>query len=142
MIIPDINLLLYATITAFPQHDKAMQWWDELLSGTESVGIVAPVALGFVRVATGRRLLTEPLTTEAATDRVTDWLAQPNVRFLEDSREVLDRAMELLKAAGSAGNLTTDAQIAAAALARNAVVATNDADFGRFEGVRLINPLR
>lgn len=35
MIVPDTNLLLYASSDAFPAHEHARQWWDEVLnSGT------------------------------------------------------------------------------------------------------------
>lgn len=53
-----------------------------------------------------------------------------------------DVDLGLLDEVGSAGNLTTDAQIAASALEHDAVVASNDADFARFPGVRWTNPLR
>jgi len=47
----------------------------------------------------------------------------------------------LLVSAGTAGNLTTDAQIAAVALRLDAEVQTADLDFGRFPRVRFVNPL-
>ena len=51
------------------------------------------------------------------------------------------RAMELLRSAGTGGDLTMDAQIAAMALRLDATVHTAETDFKRFEGVRLYNPL-
>jgi predicted nucleic acid-binding protein len=47
----------------------------------------------------------------------------------------------MLEASGAGANLTTDAHIAALALEHGFVVATNDADFARFDGVRTTNPL-
>lgn len=141
MIIPDLNLVLYATIVGFAQHQEARQWWEELLSGDEGVGIVAPVALGFVRLTTGRRMLETPMTVHQASEHVNSWLEQPNVHYLPDSLGTLRRSLALLVAAGAAGNLTTDAQIAAHALERDATIATNDTDFARFAGVRTANPL-
>ena len=55
--------------------------------------------------------------------------------------EDVDAALALLEAAGTAGNLTTDAQIAAVAHRLGAEVHTADLDFGRFAGVRFSNPL-
>jgi len=43
--------------------------------------------------------------------------------------------------AGMAGNLTTDAHLAAVALELGASVCSTDADFGRFPGVERISPL-
>lgn len=56
--------------------------------------------------------------------------------------EDVHMALTLLKTAGTAGNLTTDAQIAAMALRLDAEVHTADLDFGRFPTVRFLNPLR
>lgn len=53
----------------------------------------------------------------------------------------LEVAFRLLRSIGTAGNLTTDAQIAAFAIENQAEVHSNDADFGRFEGLRWANPL-
>lgn len=141
MIVPDLNLVIYAHIRGTAQHESARSWWEGLLSGREHVGIAGPVALGFVRMLTGRRVLTSPLSTEQALDVVESWLAQPNTTYLQDSDEVFRRVRDLLRAVGAAGNLTTDAQIAALAIEHDAVVATNDTDFARFPGVRTVNPL-
>jgi predicted nucleic acid-binding protein len=53
----------------------------------------------------------------------------------------VETALGLLESAGTAGNLTTDAQIAAVALRLDAEVHTTDLDFGRFAGVLFSNPL-
>ena len=141
MIIPDVNLLLYAEIDAFPQHRAARAWWEELLNGDRSVGI-APVALfGFLRISTSRRVFSPPLTIENAIDRVGRWLEQPNVNTLVPGSEHLTIAFGLLQQLGTAGNLTTDVQIAAHALEHNGEVHSNDTDFGRFDRLRWINPL-
>ena len=34
MIIPDVNLLLYAHLAAFREHAKAKTWWERALNGT------------------------------------------------------------------------------------------------------------
>lgn len=39
MIVPDLNLLIYAYGYRAPQHPQARQWWAELLNGDEPVGI-------------------------------------------------------------------------------------------------------
>lgn len=141
MIIPDLNVLIYAHINGAPQHEVARSWWEGLLSGVEPVGIVSPVVLGFVRLVTGRRVITAPVTIDQAIVTVDTWLEQPNTGYLADSVSILGRTCALLREAGAAGNLTTDAHIAAFAIEYDATVATNDADFSRFAGVRTVNPL-
>lgn len=142
MIVPDVNLLLYAEIDAFPQHAAARRWWEGALSGERQVGI-APVALfGFLRIATSRRVLTEPLPVEDAIARTQRWLERSHALFLVPGTRHLETAFRLLRSLGAGGNLTTDVQLAAHAVEYGGEVFSNDEGFGRFEGVRWVNPLR
>ena len=61
MIIPDINLLLYAHVAAFPEPERARQWWEALMNGTREVGIAAPALFGFVRLVSNPRVLDRPM---------------------------------------------------------------------------------
>ncbi len=140
MILPDVNLLLYAYNQRSPFHLRAAQWWAEALSGGEVVGLASVAAFGFLRLSTHARIFEEPLGADEAVGEVRLWLQRPIVRWLEADRRVADRAFSLLMAAGTAGNLVTDAQLAALALEYGAVVYTADADFTRFAGVRWRNP--
>jgi len=141
VIVPDVNLLLYAVVDSYRHHEAARRWWEELLAGAEPVGLTAPVVFGFIRIATNRRIFDPPMTVEAATEHVREWLAQPPARLLPAGPRHLDIAFELLEATGSAANLTTDVQIAAAAIEYGAEVHSNDTDFARIPGVRWRNPL-
>jgi len=141
VIVPDVNLLLYATVTAFERHPAARVWWEQTLSGVEPVGLTAPVVLGFVRISTHRRVLTQPMTLAEADTVVQGWLAQPCVRFLRPGSRHLREVLDLLGSVGTAGNLTTDAQIAAAAAEHGGTVHTTDSDFARFTGIAWTNPL-
>jgi predicted nucleic acid-binding protein len=87
MIIPDVNLLLYANLDATPQHAAARAWFEKLLSGTERTGLAPAAVLGFVRLSTSRRVYVEPLTVEDAVTRVRSWLDRPNVVLLEQNPE-------------------------------------------------------
>jgi hypothetical protein len=141
VIVPDVNLLLYAEIDAFTQHAAARRWWEEVMNGERQVGI-APVCLfGFVRIATNRRVLVDPLPIEDAIGRVQRWLKRPHVVFLLPGSRHLETAFRLLRSLGTGGNLTTDVQIAAHAAEYGGEVFSNDGDFGRFEGIRWVNPL-
>jgi toxin-antitoxin system PIN domain toxin len=141
VIVPDVNLLLYAEVAAFPQHDAARRWWEGVMNGERQVGI-APVCLfGFIRLATNRRVLTDPLAVGDAIERVTRWLERPHVVLLVPGSSHLETAFRLLRSLGTGGNLTTDVQIAAHAVDYNGEVFSNDPDFSRFEGVPWVNPL-
>lgn len=141
MIIPDVNLLLYAEIAAFPEHAATRSWWESALGGSEEVGIIPVALFGFVRIATNPRVFAPPLSVDAALERVEAWLARPNVRVVVAGPRHLEIAFRLLRGLGTAGNLTTDAQLAAAAIENGATLCSNDTDFGRFPGLSWVNPL-
>ena len=141
MIIPDINLLLYAYDSSSPFHKKAAAWWQASLSGTGPVGLAAVVIFGFVRIGTNPRVFQNPMTAAAAAGHVRSWLIQPVVQVLEAPPDHADHVLRLLVTLGAAGNLVADAQIAALALDHGATVHTADADFMRFRGLRWFNPI-
>jgi toxin-antitoxin system PIN domain toxin len=142
VIIPDVNLLLYAEIDAHRLHARARQWWEAALSGERQVGLAPVSVFGFLRLSTSRHVFTRPLPIGDAVGRVESWLMRPNVAALVPGRGHMETALGLLRQLGTAANLTTDVQIAAHAIEVNGEVYSNDGDFARFEGLRWINPLR
>ena len=142
MILPDINLLLYAHNVRSPQHPKAVQWWTECLQGNEGVALAWVVILGFVRIATHPKVFASPMLVEGALGRVEEWLALPHVYLVHPSANHFQTWAGLLNPLGTAADLTTDAHIAAMAIERGLVLHTTDADFSRFAGLKWKNPLK
>lgn len=141
MIIPDINLLLYACDSGSPFHARAAAWWEKCLSGSEPVGLPPVVVFGFLRIGTHGRVFRHPMTPAEAAKHVRSWLAQPVVQLLELGNDHVEQVLGLLEKLGTAGNLVTDAQLAALAMDSGAVLHTADADFLRFPGLKWLNPL-
>ena len=141
MIVPDINLLLYATIASFQEHAKARRWLEAIMNGDREVGLAGPALFGFIRIASNPRVFDPPLAVDDAIDRVTEWTARPHVHFLLPGPRHLEIAFGLLREMGTAGNLTTDVQLAALAIENQAELHSNDTDFGRFPQLRWVNPL-
>ena len=141
MILPDINLLLHAYNSESPRHAAARQWWEGLLNGTRPVGLSWVAMLGFIRLATTRQILTTPLPVATACAHVRAWLVQPYVVVLDPGGRHAEILFGLLESLGAAGNLTTDAHLAALAIEHQAELHSTDADFARFQGLRWINPL-
>jgi len=141
MIIPDINLLLYAYFSVFPLHEAARNWWEGIAERDEPVGFAPPVLFGFVRIATNRRVFVEPMDVQRAIGIVEGWLALPGTRVLRPGPRHVKVVFDLLRVAGTSRDLTTDAQIAAYALETRGIVHTTDVDFSHFPGVAHIDPL-
>ena len=141
MIVPDVNLLLYAYDDESPFHEKAARWWKDTLSGEEPVGLPQVVIFGFVRVGTNARAFRRPMTPADAAGLVRSWTARPVVQLLDVNASHVEHVLKSVEGVGAAGNLVTDAQIAAIAIQHGAVVHTTDTDFMRFTGLRWLNPI-
>ena len=141
MILPDVNLLIYAVDKASTFHAAANAWLDGVLSSSDPVGFCYPTMLGFLRLATNRRIFDSPLSLAVATGYIDGWLQQPNATILVPTANHWPLVKDILKSSGTAGNLTTDAHIAAMAVEHGYTVYSNDADFGRFDKVEWANPL-
>lgn len=137
----DVNLLLYALDETSPRHTQAKPWLEEVLSGSETVAFAWVVMLAFVRLATHPSVFERPLDADEALDVVDGWLAQPCVTVIAPTDRHADVLRELLRPLGTAGNLTTDAHLAALAIEHGAQLCSCDADFGRFSGLRHLDPL-
>lgn len=141
MIIPDINLLVYSYNSDAPFHDLSRDWWEERLSSRMTVGLPWVVMLGFVRIMSSAAVLTAPMTPAETIGHVRSWLGRPQTRIVVPGPRHLDILEEIMQSSGASGRLTTDAHLAALAIETQAELHSNDLDFGRFPGLRWVNPL-
>ncbi len=141
MILLDANLLIYAVDADSTRHRVARRWLEETLSGSTSVGLPWIVLLAFLRVTTRTGVLRKPLRPERALGYVDSWLAQPYVSPVGPGPGHWAVFRNLLRTTGLAGNLTSDAHLAALAIERGAPLYSTDHDFRRFPGVEHVDPL-
>jgi uncharacterized protein len=142
VIIPDVNLLLYAYNDGYPQHEKARGWWEDQVNSNIQIGLADPVIYGFLRIGTNAKVLEIPMSIDEAAGHIEALLEQPNIFSAAAGPQTFRYALRCLRDIGTGGNLTTDAQIAGLAIEWDATVCSNDADFGRFPGVKWTNPLK
>lgn len=136
MRIPDTNVLLGARAADSSTHERARSWLERSLGGEETVGFTWVVLLGFIRISTNPRIYSRPLSPAEALEQVDDWLAAAPSAVVNPGREHPRLLTDLLGESGTAGNLTTDAHIAALALESGATVASFDGDFHRFRKLK------
>ena len=141
MKLPDVNLLLYAVDEGSARHEPARAWVEERLSGTETFAFTWVVLLAFIRLTTSPRVFQSPLSTSEALDLVDSWLAQPCATVVHPTSRHAPVLRDLLEPLGTAGNLTTDAHLAALAIEHGAELCSTDRDFSRFAGLRWADPL-
>jgi uncharacterized protein len=139
--IVDLNVLLYAVNSDAAQHDLVRSWWEKALNDEDTVGLAWVVLLGFLRLATNARVFPRPLAPDVAAAKLDAWLSLDNIRVVREKDDHWETLRSLLRDTGTAGNLTTDAHLAALALGHDAVLVSCDADFARFKGLRWENPL-
>jgi uncharacterized protein len=138
----DVNVLLYAVDESAPMHLRARRWLEETLSGTETIALPWIVLLAFVRLSTRHALFERPLAADEAFDIIDGWLAQPCVAVVHPGPRHAGVLRDLITPLGTAGNLTTDAHLAALAIENGALLCSGDTDFARFPGLRWTDPLR
>lgn len=142
MIVPDLNLLVYAYNSDAPLHKEAKTWWESLMNGNDQVSIPWVVSCGFVRLMTNPRVLQFPMASKDALDDVSTWFDLPHVSPISPGTQHIAVLKRLLEEAGVGANLVTDAHIAAIAIEYQAEVHSNDSDFARFSGLNWRNPLQ
>ena len=142
MILVDANLLIYAHVDNFPQHDKALAWLDNHLNGTAPMGLPWLSILAFIRLVTNPRIFGQPETVGKAWNQVEEWLNCPSVwipRPTDRHREILG---SLISELDIHSNLIPDAHLAALAIEHGLILCSTDGDFGRFTDLRWENPIR
>ena len=135
MKLPDTNVLLYAVNAQSLQHRTAVEWIEAAYASPNGVGHAWLSLVAFIRLSTRSGLLPRPLPVGAAMAVVRDWLAHPRSRILQPTHDHEQILGALLQSAGTAGNLTNDAHLAALAIEHGAVLASFDRDFDRFDGL-------
>lgn len=141
MILIDSNILIYAHVRSFPQHERARGWLDAQLNNNSPVGLPWPSLLGFLRITTNPRVLQNPESMAEAWGQVAAWL-DCEVAWIPQPTERHRNLLEsLLAAPGVQGNLVPDAHLAALAIEHGLLLYSTDGDFARFPNLRWRNPL-
>lgn len=136
MVVVDANVLLYAVDRTSVHHERSRAWLDASLSGAEAVGFAWVALLAFIRIGTSPSIVTSPMSADDALGQVEAWLAAPAAVVAEPTVRHAHILRGLLSESGTAGNLTSDAHLAALAIEHGADIVSFDRDFARFGGLR------
>jgi uncharacterized protein len=141
VILVDANLLVYAHVRDYDQHERAHAWLDAQFGSGARVGLPWPSLLAFLRLVTNPRIFERPEQTASAWRQVEEWLDRegawvptPTARHRQVLASLLDRVTV-------SGNLVPDVHLAALAIEHGLTVASADGDFARFPQLRSMNPL-
>jgi uncharacterized protein len=133
MLMPDVNILVYAHREDEARHRAYAAWLHELVDGPEPFSLSVLVAIGFVGIVTNPRIYADPTPLPIALAVVEQLAGHPRCRLASPPPSHLDGVIRLCRASSATGKLVADAQHAALAIAEGCTWVTRDADYKRFE---------
>jgi hypothetical protein len=141
VILIDANVLIYAHVCSFAQHERMRDWFDRQLNGTVPVGLLWASALAFLRLVTNPRVFERPEPIMDTWRQILAWLSCETVWIPQPTERHGEVLGHLLAMPGVHANLVPDAHLAALAIEHGLVLYSTDGDFARFHGLRWLNPL-
>ena len=141
MILPDVNVLVYAARDDTPECARYRVWLEGALAGPEPVAVVTPVLAGFLRVVTNPRVFARPSSLDDALAFTDAVLSAPAAVVPALSQRLAGLLAEVCRRAGATADRLPDAYLAAIALDLDAELVTADRGFARYDGLRWRHPL-
>jgi toxin-antitoxin system PIN domain toxin len=141
MLLPDVNVLVYAHRHDAPDHEYYQAWLEQLINGDEAYGLADLVLSGFVRVVTHARVFSPASPLDRALAFAVVLRERPNCVPVAPGPRHWDLFVALCRRAGAKGNLVPDAYLAALAIESGSEWITTDRGFARFPGLRWRHPL-
>jgi toxin-antitoxin system PIN domain toxin len=136
VILPDVNVLIYAFRTDSREHDRYKQWLENVVNGVAAYGISPQVLAAVIRISTHPRIFVEPSPLQLALQFTTFLLEQPHCQLVQPGPLHWSIFTDLCSQARVTGNLVQDAWFAALAIESGSEWITTDRDYARFEGLR------
>lgn len=140
MILPDVNVLLYAFRSDSVNHAAYREWLGRVVEGDEAYGMSPQVLSSVVRIATHPRIYAAPSRLEDALSFARVLLEQPTCSVVQPGSRHFSIFEGLCRAAAATGNLVQDAWLAALAIESGSEWVTTDGDYARFPGLRWRRP--
>lgn len=142
MVLPDINVLIYAHRADAPEHGAFAAWLRRLAIGSAPFALSSWTLGGFLRVVTNPKIFDEPTPPDVAVEFCSRLVRRPRAVMVQPGARHWEILVDLVARTGIRGALVSDAHLAALAIERGCELATTDGDFARFPELRWRHPLR
>lgn len=142
MLLPDVNVLVYAHREDVAGHADHRKWLERLINGDEAYGLASVVLSGFLRVVTHPKVFVKPTPLADALAFATQLREPAHCVPVEPGARHWNIFRRLCLDSEVRGNLVPDAYLAALAIESGCELVTNDRDFSRFAGLRSRPPLK
>jgi uncharacterized protein len=136
MLMPDVNVLVYAHRADTGEHVEHAEWLSRLAGSDEPFALSELVLQGFVRVVTNPKIFVRPSTLDEALAFADELRRRPTCHLFRPGARHWDIFVNLCRRAGASAGLISDAYHAAVAIEHGCEWVTNDTDFARFPGLR------
>jgi toxin-antitoxin system PIN domain toxin len=136
VILPDVNVLIYAFRKDMPQHAVCRPWLAEVVAGDARFGLAPMVLSAVVRIATNPRAFKTPSTIEEAFGFCEDLLVQPHCQVVEPGERHWEIFQRLCIETDTRGPRVSDTWFAALAVEWGCEWVTLDRDYARFPGLK------
>lgn len=140
MILPDVNVLIYAFRADSMDHSSYRNWLDGVVNGVEAYGIAPQVLSSLVRICTHPRIYKQPSGIGESLAFCNSLLEAPNATAITPQERHWSIFQTLCNRSKTTGNLVPDAWLAALAIESGCEWITTDGDFGRFEELNWRRP--
>lgn len=132
MILPDVNVLVYAFRGDVPEHAVSRSWLDKVIASDARFGISKLSLSAFVRVVTNRRIYAVPTSPADAFSFCEALLQQPHCQIVDAGDRHWDIFRRLCMETETKGPSVSDAWYAALAIEWGCEWVTYDRDFLKF----------
>jgi uncharacterized protein len=136
VILPDVNVLLYAFRSDAENHAAYRNWLEGVLNGEMAYGMSPQVLASVIRLATHPRIFVRPDSLADAVAFASVLLDQPHCQLIQPGPRHWGIFTRLCQRANAYGNLVQDAWMAALAIESGCEWITNDRDYARFDGLQ------
>jgi uncharacterized protein len=141
MILPDVNVLIYAYRSDSPYYSLCKSWLEKATGGDASFALSRLSLSAVVRILTNRRAFARPDEPRDAFHYCDALLARPNCIIVEPGERHWSIFERLCTEADVRGPRVTDAYFAALAIEWGCEWITLDRDYARFPGLKWSTPV-
>src|SRR5688572_10201662 len=135
MLLPDVNVLVYAYREDAPNHQRYREWLEDLINRDEAYGVSDFVLSGLIRIVTHPAIFNPPTPVADILAFVEDVRSQPNCVVITPGARHWEIFTRLCQISGARGNLVPDAYLAALAIESGSEWIIKDGDYARFPGL-------
>jgi toxin-antitoxin system PIN domain toxin len=135
MVLPDVNVLVYAFRADDPHHAPSKRWLDSVVRSEARFGISRLALSAVVRITTNPRAFPAAASPSLAFAFCDNLLGQPHCEIVEPGERHWRIFRDLCERTGTRGPRVTDAWFAALAIEHGCTFVTFDRDHARFPGL-------